>query len=691
VEALFSFSSGSGRAGNRMMKATIIQRLQFEVPGTSWFAGFFGKSASWFLKPSLLREGRCRRTLIACAVISMLFISSAGFAQLLPLKMQLLVISANDTDPSYQAVAAFLDYVGVPYTSLIATKQTLTPDMLSDSAGGKYQGIILATDSLSYEEGGIFQSVFDSSEWRTLWAYEAAYQVRQVTYFTFPNSQFGLSAPVAISTESAPLYLHLTSAGRQIFSYLKADARIPVRNAYTYLARPLDAATTSLLDDEAGNALLSIRTYADGRENLAVTCNNRRNLLHSQLLSYGIIDWVTRGIHLNERTVYLIPQVDDIFLKNWLFDTQSGAPSQNLVYRLNDQDMVAVEKWQDSVRRLRNPSLENFTITMVFNGGGVSGSSDVLAQYFTNRQDLYHWINHTYKHPDLNTIGYANALQEIRLNHEFALAFPLHQYRLENLVTGAITGLNNPEALKAMADFGIKYIVSDASIPEQSNPRPNIGIYNAHQPSILQIPRHPTAIYTTTSTIEEELGQYNALYRKYWGKDLSYQEIMDKESDQVLSYMLSYDMDPLMFHQINLRAYDGQHSLLGDMLDAAIFKYSQLMNLPILSPPQDVLGTRMAQRMAMQSAGVEAELMPGSGLWLRANQSVVVAISGITIGNPSGWDTCLAGTYRDYNGKPTSWVQVEAGNWQWISLTGKPDEKLPPIPSPSARKTQRRK
>jgi hypothetical protein len=581
--------------------------------------------------------------------------------------------------------------VGVPYATLIATKQTLTPSLLSDSAGGKYQGIILATDNLSYEEGGVFLSAFDSSEWRALWAYEAAYKVRQVSYFTFPNSQFGLSAPVAVSTDSSPLYIHLTSAGQQIFSYLKADSRIPVRNAYTYLARPLDADTTSLLEDESGNALLSLRRYPDGRENLTVTCNNRRNLLHSQLLSYGIIDWVNRGIHLNERTVYLSPQIDDIFLKNWLFDLQLGAPNQSLIYRLNDQDMAAVERWQDAVRSLRTPSFEHFSLTLVFNGGAISGPSDPLVQYFTPRQDLYLWINHTFKHPDLNIINYANALQEIRLNHEFALAFPLQRYRLENLVTGAITGLKNPEALQAMADFGIKYIVSDASIPEQSNPRPNVGIYNAYQPSILQIPRHPTALYTTTSTVEEEVGQYNAIYRNFWGRDLSYLEIMDKESDQILSYMLAYDLDPLMFHQSNLRAYDGRHSLLGDLIDATILKYSQFMVLPVLSPTQDVLGSRLAQRMAFQQAGVEAELIPGSGLWVRANQSVVVPVSGITLGNLAGMDTCLAGTYRDYNGKPTSWIQVEAGNWQWISLTGRPNENPPPLPPPSARKAQRRK
>ena len=38
--------------------------------------------------------------------------------------------------------------------------------------------------------------------------------------------------------------------------------------------------------------------------------------------------------------------------------------------------------------------------------------------------------------------------------------------------------------------------------------------------------------------------------------------------------MLMGDMDPQMFHQSNLHAYDGTHSLLGDLYDATFTTYS---------------------------------------------------------------------------------------------------------------------
>jgi hypothetical protein len=125
-----------------------------------------------------------------------------------------------------------------------------------------------------------------------------------------------------------------------------------------------------------------------------------------------------------------------------------------------------------------------------------------------------------------------------------------------------------------------------------------------------------------------------------------------------------------MFHQSNLRNYDGLHSLLGDLIDTTIRKYSQYMNLPVLSPRQDELGKRMAQRTAIQAAGIEAELIPGSGIWLRASRTAVISISGISVGNPAEIDTCSAGTYRIYGGKPTSWLQIDAGQWHWIPFAG---------------------
>jgi hypothetical protein len=148
------------------------------------------------------------------------------------------------------------------------------------------------------------------------------------------------------------------------------------------------------------------------------------------------------------------------------------------------------------------------------------------------------------------------------------------------------------------------------------------------------------------------------LYNGYWGRDFTYQEILDFESNLILHYMATFDMDPLMFHQSNLRAYDGTHFLLGDLIKAAIDKYSALMNLPVLTPPMDQLGARMAQRMAYNNAGVEATWYPGFGIKLTSKQPCVVALSGVQWGMPAAMDTFKAGTYRNYGNQYVSWVKV---------------------------------
>ena len=134
------------------------------------------------------------------------------------------------------------------------------------------------------------------------------------------------------------------------------------------------------------------------------------------------------------------------------------------------------------------------------------------------------------------------------------------------------------------------------------NPSPNAGIYNQYQPSILMIPRYPTNLYYNVGTPPQWLAEDNCLYPAgAFGHVTSYPALLDRQSQVLLLNMLQGDMDPLMFHQTNMEAYDGTHSLLSDLLDATLAKYNSLFTLPVLSPPMggsaNSLGDRMAQRM----------------------------------------------------------------------------------------------
>jgi len=89
------------------------------------------------------------------------------------------------------------------------------------------------------------------------------------------------------------------------------------------------------------------------------------------------------------------------------------------------------------------------------------------------------------------------------------------------------------------------------------------------------------------------------------------QQIRDYISSSFVVNMLMGDMDPQMFHQSNLHAYDGTHSLLGDLYDATFTTYFKLLNLPVLSPSLDVLGKNMQNRDAYNRSGVTASVVSG--------------------------------------------------------------------------------
>jgi hypothetical protein len=137
-------------------------------------------------------------------------------------------------------------------------------------------------------------------------------------------------------------------------------------------------------------------------------------------------------------------------------------------------------------------------------------------------------------------------------------------------------------------------------------------------------------LYYNVSTPAQWTNEYNSIYRTYWGRDLTYQEILDKETDVLLQYMLRGEIDPWMFHQANLRAYDGVHTLLGDLLDRLITKFTRICVLPIRSPNQVDLGKSMGNRMQYLAAGVRATVAPEAGtITLSATRPATVPVTGL--------------------------------------------------------------
>lgn len=573
--------------------------------------------------------------------------------------LKILVLSADGNEVDLPAIKQALDYLGTPYTVYIAsqTPNGLTPDKLSNGCHGYYQGVILTNGTLSYNNGTAWVSALSAQEWTTLWNYQATMKVRELSWYTYPNSDFGYQSSVAaVDTSVTPLPTVLTTQGQSAFTYLNSGTTVTIQNAYTYLAQPLtDGATTALLSDSKGNALAAVRTYPDGRETLSLTFDSNPNLVHTIVLSYGLINWLTKGIFLGERHIYMSAQVDDLFIddSDWLKTTACGTPVDNTgaTYRITGADLQAVLKWQNAKRATAIGA--NTTLTMAFNGYGTTAGAytpDTLTPKAKANQAKFSWVSHTYDHTNLDSVDYATATSEITSNNQIATSLGLTHFSTSNMVTPDVSGLTNPNYLQAAYDHGIRYLVTDTSKPGYNNPAPNVGIYNSYRPAILMLPRRPNNLFYNVSTPDGWVAEYNCLYASFWGRNLTYQQILDVESQTLLTYLLKGDIDPWMFHQPNLRAYDGTHTLLGDLLDMTLQKYAQYYNLPIVNSTMDKLGQNVANRMQYLGAGVTASINPGVSITITAQKAARVPVTGL---NTAGSEI--------YGGQHISYVNLTAG------------------------------
>ena len=279
-----------------------------------------------------------------------------------PRRLKLLLIAADGKETDYPALRAFLDQMGVPYDTLFAVETALTPSRLWDGVGrGNYQGVVLTTGNLTYYDAAAVQwrSAFTDAEWATLWDYERRFGIRQVTSYTYPGGppdSYGLSLVGVQDTTSAPLAATLTDAGRAVFPYLNATAPVTFRNAWVYLATVANpAVTTPLLVTPAGHAIASITRYPDGRENLAVTAANNPFLLHSELLSYGVVNWVTSGLFLGERHVNVAAQVDDLLIDSDIWDPVANSDLTGRTYRLTGTDFATSSPGSAGCRSAAQP------------------------------------------------------------------------------------------------------------------------------------------------------------------------------------------------------------------------------------------------------------------------------------------------------------------------------------------------
>ena len=538
------------------------------------------------------------------------------------LDMKVLVVTNGKTEADFPAITQVLDYMGTPYSVLdiAITGGAIPAGYLSNGCHGNFQGVIF----------GFGNNIYNISNNGDLYSYESQFSVRQVNWYTYPDPNFGMNLVGTLPASSTPYNFHYTADGASLFSYANAANPVGIVNASIYLGSIANGATP-LLTDDSGNVLATLYNTPFAYQYLTLSFDSNQYLTHDLVLSYGLVKWVTQGMFLGQRHTYLTPQVDDYFIEDseWTpgLDCSTNPDGTGSHIRIAAADLSALLTWQSA--KQADPISQNFILSMAFNGQGTDPNvypNDDLTPATQANQAAFNWINHTYSHRNLDNVSYALAASEISQNNAVAAQLGFTNFNLANMVTPDISGLKNPDFLQAAVDNGVQYLVSDTSRVGEDNPTPNTGIVNQIQPAIFEIPRHPNNLFFNVATPADWAAEYNCIYPQL---GYNYAQILDNISDSFVVNMLKGDIDPQMFHQPNLYAYDGTHSLLGDLTDLTLTKYSNLVSFPVLSLPEDAIATEMKNRSLYNSAGLTASYIPHQRIMITTTQGTTVPVTGL--------------------------------------------------------------
>ncbi len=595
---------------------------------------------------------------------------------------RILLLAATGDEPAYLAAKTALERVGVHYRALIARSEQLTAALLSNGASTCYfNGVVISTSGLGYwnptggDGTGRWESALTPAQWQQLAEFEVACSAREVVWYAYPGAEFGLAAGPAFDSNSA-VDAHLTLDGQSQFVRVRDSATVPYRHAYGYRAAIADPATTkALVEANDGGVLVASHVGSDGRETLVSTVDASPYLTHAVLLEYDFVRWVTRTLFVGKKRAYLSAQIDDIFIDNdmWVVGEGNRGTTQ---FRITGADVTSLVAWQTG-RRSAMPSGSTFITELAFNGVGTQTvlypDTSLLTQGRVAGTNLT-WLNHTWDHENLDSLSRSSVKTEVERNCTLAKNLRLNAFKCSDLVTPDMSGLGNPNAILGMLDAGARFVVSDTSITEAlrpsnpgTNPTFNVGRPNPVNSRLYQVPRHPTSIFYDVAASATERDEYNFIYRSYFGRDLTYVEILDKDSEFGLYYLLQGDIDPLMFHQSNLARYTDSsgrvRSLYADWIDAVVAKYLAYSDAPILTLGEAAIGNAMQERGQLNACGLTTTLVEVAGvrnLELSSTRGCTVPITGLS--------APIAGSVEVYAGEPTTSVVMLAGVPRTIAL-----------------------
>ncbi|GII24048.1 hypothetical protein [Planosporangium mesophilum] len=644
-----------------------------------------------------------RLSLIAVlvCVVSVTALPGSSQAAAATPRIDLNVLVVTDGTPWVQAISQQLASEGVPTTVVdlsSPSRPVITGAFLSDTlAGGtpraKFQGVVLPSDA---------PPGLSAAEQAAIVAFEQSFDVRQVDAYVYPGASVGLNPPFYAGSFDGSTTTATASARSDAFRYLNGPVTFegsPGGNgSYGYLATPLpDNPTTGThfepyltgsAPGATGTGTLAGVYTGGGRQQLVLTFAYNYYQQQYRSLAHGIVDWVTKGVHLGYWRNYFTTHIDDIFSSDSRWsdvgkctpgegDCAAAVPATTPI-RMVPADVTNAASWQVQ---------HNYTLDLLYNGDGsvqAGGSADPLTGSLLANKALFRWLNHTYSHPFLgcvqdftvipwrcrtdasgNTVWTDRATvdNEIAANIQFARSNGL-PIRANELVSGEHSGTrilpqqtaDNPNFVNAVTQNGIGWLGLDAS---REPAQRQIG-------SALGVPRHPINVFFNVATAREEVSEYNWIYtsKADGGSGICEanpttttciapldpatgwsQYILPLQVQITLGYVLSNDPRPFYMHQSNLTEDRLALQAIGGIL--AAYRRTFATNTPVVSQTMTDAGTAL-RRQAVWAQTLSARTVSG---YVQGNTMTLTGPAGTNVpvtapaGTTDGWARTFGSAY----------------------------------------------
>ena len=338
------------------------------------------------------------------------------------------------------------------------------------------------------------------------------------------------------------------------------------------------------------------RVHRGGREQLAL--NFAYNYLPAPVpaLAHGIVDWVTRGVHLGYWRNYFTVHIDDVFNADARWSTAATARRARRSARPGRRQhpirMTAGRRhgrvaWQQAERLHARHALQRRQ-----RAGGRGERQRPADRRGPGRHGAFRWTNHTYTHPFLGCVQDFTCIPwrcadgrppaTYRVGDQATIDSRDHRniawanatgspIRPDELVSGEHSG---PQILPQQPDDNPNFVA-------RARPRTGSSGWAWTPPGspssapvgpALGVPRHPINVFYNVGTQEEEVYEYNWIYTSAadGGSGICAQPetttcispldpatgsppTSSREQVQImLGYVLTNDPRPFYLHQSNL-------------------------------------------------------------------------------------------------------------------------------------------